>query len=111
MSVALAPAVRFVRICDLDDLPVGLGRSFRVGEHAVAVFRTRAGKVFAVANRCPHKGGPLAEGMLAGDQVVCPYHSFRFDAGSGACDQPNVCEVTTYPVEVAGETVRVGVPA
>jgi nitrite reductase (NADH) small subunit len=111
MSVALAAAMRFVAVCGLDDLPVGLGRSFRVGEHAVAVFRTRAGKVFAVANRCPHKGGPLAEGMLAGDQVVCPYHAFRYQADSGECDQANACAVTTYPVEVAGETVRVGVPA
>jgi nitrite reductase (NADH) small subunit len=110
MSQALAPAVRFVSVCELGDLPVGLGRAFRVGGHAVAVFRTRTGKVFAVANRCPHKGGPLADGMLAGDQVVCPLHAFRFDPDGGACDQPGVCPVMTYPVEVLGEFVRVGVP-
>lgn len=111
MSQALAPAVRFVFVCELDELPVGLGRAFRVGGHAVAVFRTRTGKVFAVTNRCPHKGGPLADGMLAGDQVVCPLHAFRFDPESGDCDQPGVCPVITYPVEVVGEFVRVGVPA
>lgn len=111
MSIALAPAVRFVAVCDLADLPVGLGRPFHIGGHGIAVFRTRAGKVFAVANRCPHKGGPLADGMLAGDQVVCPYHAFRFHADTGECDQPTVCAVTTYPVEVVGERVRVGVPA
>ena len=111
MSVALASAVRFVPVCDLAELPVGLGRPFRVGDHPIAVFRTRGGKVLAVANRCPHKGGPLSEGMLAGDQVVCPYHAFRFHAATGECDQAGVCEVTTYPVEVDGETVRVGVPA
>jgi len=111
MSVALASATRFVSVCDLDELPVGLGRPFDVGGHRVAVFRTRAGKVFAVANRCPHKGGPLADGMLAGDQVVCPYHAFRYQADSGECDQSNACAVTTYPVEVVGEMVKVGVPA
>lgn len=111
MSVALASAVRFVPICGLDELPVGLGRSFDVGGHPVAVFRTRGGKVFAVASRCPHKGAPLADGMLAGEQVVCPYHAFRYQADTGECDQPNACAVTTYPVEVAGETVSVGVPA
>jgi nitrite reductase (NADH) small subunit len=111
MSVARASAVRFVPVCRLDELPVGLGRPFDVGGHGVAVFRTRAGKVFAVAARCPHKGAPLADGMLAGEQVVCPYHAFRYQADTGQCDQAGECAVTTYPVEVAGETVKVGVPA
>jgi nitrite reductase (NADH) small subunit len=110
MSVALASAVRFVPVCELAELPVGLGRPFDVGGHRVAVFRTRTGKVFAVANRCPHKGGPLADGMLAGEQVVCPYHAFRYSADTGECDQPGACAVTTYPVEVIGDTVSVGVP-
>jgi nitrite reductase [NAD(P)H] small subunit len=111
MSQRLAPAIRFATVCALDELPVGLGRAFRVGGHPVAVFRTRSGKLFAVASTCPHKGGPLADGMLAGEQVVCPLHAFRFDPNSGACDQPGVCTVVTHPVEVVGEFVRVGVPA
>ena len=101
--------VRYAAVCRLEDLPVGLGRAFEVGGVRVAVFRTRAGKVFAVADRCPHKGGPLSDGMLAGDQVVCPMHSFRFAAGSGDCDQSGVCAVETYPVEVTDGVVKVGV--
>src|SRR5438093_11384674 len=80
-----------VRLCALEELPVGLGRAFDVEGHRIAVFRTRAGTVRAVANRCPHKNGPLADGMLAGDAVVCPLHNFRFDLNTGACDQPDVC--------------------
>ena len=60
-----------------------------------------------------HDGGEIgrqSEGMLAGEQVVCPLHAFRFDPGSGACDQPGVCAVETYPVEVTDGFVRVGVP-
>ncbi|MBA4191075.1 MAG: nitrite reductase (NAD(P)H) small subunit [Planctomycetaceae bacterium] len=109
MSQTIAPALRFTTICELNELPVGLGRAFRVGGQSVAVFRTRAGKVFAVANECPHKGGPLADGMLAGDQVVCPLHTFRFDSASGECDQPGVCAVATFPVEVVDGFVRVGI--
>ncbi|MFX9604658.1 hypothetical protein ABTP42_19915 [Acinetobacter baumannii] len=45
--------------------------------------------------------------MLAGDQVVCPYHSFRFHRDTGACDQPNVCAIRTYPVELADGAVFV----
>jgi nitrite reductase (NADH) small subunit len=111
MSHVIAPALRFATVCELDELPVGLGRAFRVDGHALAVFRTRTGKVFAVANSCPHKGGPLADGMLAGEQVVCPMHAFRFNPDTGACDQSNVCAVATYPVEVVEGFVRVGLPA
>jgi nitrite reductase (NADH) small subunit len=102
-----ALALPVIEVCKLDELPVGLGRPFRVGDKLVAVFRTRAGRVFAVDGVCPHKGGPLAEGMLAGDQVVCPYHAFRYDSGSGACDQNGACAVETYPTYVDGNSVFV----
>ncbi len=88
-----------VPLCQLDDLPVGLGRAFEVDGKPIAIFRTRAGRIFAVDAFCPHKGGPLADGMLAGDSVVCPYHAFRFDADTGDCDQPGICSIATYPVE------------
>jgi nitrite reductase [NAD(P)H] small subunit len=101
------PCARYATVCELDELPVGLGRAFRVGIHSIAVFRTRSGRVFAFANQCPHKGGPLADGMLAGEQVVCPLHAFRFDSDTGVCDQAGVCPVDTYPVEVTDGFVRV----
>src|SRR5215208_1748818 len=94
-------ALAVVEVCKIDELPVGLGRPFMVGDKLLAVFRTRTGRVFAVDGKCPHKGGPLADGMLAGEQVVCPMHAFRF-GGDGECDQPGVCAVETYPVEVTG---------
>lgn len=96
-----------IALCTLDELPVGLGRAFDVGGVPLAVFRMRDGAVFATDGKCPHKGGPLADGMLAGDQVVCPYHSFRFHRDTGACDQPNVCAIRTYPVELADGAVFV----
>lgn len=98
MLVDVKDAVMLVRVCALEELPVGLGRAFDVAGQTLALFRTRRGGVFAVENRCPHKGGPLAEGMLAGDAVVCPLHAFRFDMQSGACDQPGACAVKTYAV-------------
>ena len=102
-------ALPTVEVCKLDELPVGLGRPFRVGDKLVAVFRTRSGQVFAVDGVCPHRGGPLADGMLAGDQVVCPYHAFRYDGRTGECDQAGRCSVATYPVEVSDGAVHVTV--
>lgn len=106
-----AKSARSVRLCAMEELPIGLGRAFDVGGEMVAVFRTRRGEVFAVENRCPHKGGPLAEGMLAGNSVVCPLHAFRYEMTTGECDQPGACPVRTYPVTVNGNDVFIGVPA
>jgi nitrite reductase (NADH) small subunit len=102
-------AVR-VPLCTLDDIATGLGRAFEVGGRPIAVFRGRYGRVFAVEGECPHKGGPLADGMLIGEQVVCPLHAFRFDGTSGACDQANVCAIEAFPAEVQNGTVFVTVP-
>jgi nitrite reductase (NADH) small subunit len=99
-----------VRVCTLDELPVGLGRAFRVGERTIAIFRTRGGGVFAVDNRCPHRNGPLAEGMMAGNAIVCPLHAFRYDGVSGACDQPGACAVESFAVHVRENQVFVMLP-
>jgi nitrite reductase (NADH) small subunit len=99
-----------VRVCELDDIATGLGRAFEVGGQSIAVFRGRTGQVFAVSGVCPHKAGPLADGMLIGEQVVCPLHAFRFHATSGECDQMNVCRIETYQAVVRDGAVFVTVP-
>ncbi|HVS70462.1 MAG TPA: nitrite reductase small subunit NirD [Phycisphaerae bacterium] len=101
-SIHMTPAApaEFVAVCDVEELPIGLGRAFQVGPAAIAIFRTRRDHVFAIDNRCPHKGGPMAEGMLAGDQAVCPLHSFRFESASGRCDQEGMCPIAVYPLEI-----------
>ncbi|MGK3986868.1 Rieske 2Fe-2S domain-containing protein [Sorangium sp. So ce136] len=67
----------------LTQIPVGEGRAFHVGGREVAVFRTRAGELFAVQARCPHKGGPLADGILGGKDIQCPLHGIAFDLSTG----------------------------
>lgn len=106
MTASMTP---YASVCRVTDIPEGLGRAFRVGDRKVAVFRSRTGRVFALDQVCPHRQGPLADGMLLGDRVVCPLHAFRFDGNTGSCDQPGVCAVARYPVEVVDGEVRVGV--
>jgi nitrite reductase (NADH) small subunit len=106
MSTATIP---LTSVCRVDDVPVGLGRAFRLGDERVAVFRSRTGKVFAVADRCPHRGGPLADGMIVGDQIVCPLHAFRYHGETGECDQKGQCAIQTFPVEVTSDgRIQVG---
>lgn len=100
-----APSEGAVAVCFVEDLPVGLGRAFDVAGKTLALFRTRKGVIFATDNACPHKGGPLADGMLAGESVVCPLHAFKFDLHSGACDQEGACPLKTYPLDIRDNQV------
>ncbi|WP_437996172.1 Rieske 2Fe-2S domain-containing protein [Sorangium sp. So ce185] len=67
----------------LGQIPEGEGKAFHVGGYEVAVFRTRAGELFAVQARCPHREGPLADGLLGGNVVQCPLHGLAFDLSTG----------------------------
>lgn len=66
----------------LDRIPLGEGRTFKLGEREVAVFRTRAG-VFATDAECPHKTGRLADGLVGDGKVICPLHGFKFALATG----------------------------
>lgn len=99
-----------VAVCFFDELPVGLGRAFQIQDRVIAVFRTRQGSVHAIDNRCPHKAGPLSEGMITAGTVVCPLHAFHFDLLTGECEQPGQCAVMVYPCRVEDQSVIVELP-
>ena len=82
----------------LDDIPDGEGRALRVAGDDVAGCRC-GDAVRAVGNRCPHAGGPLADGILAGDTVTCPLHGRRVDLRSGSVDDCDEA-VPVYDVAV-----------
>ena len=92
----------FQRIGAVDDVPLLEGRAVTVGGRRIAVFRTREG-FHAVDASCPHRSGPLADGLVADSCVTCPLHGWRFDLRTGAAlgDHPGVeCHEV---VERAGE--------
>src|SRR5690606_4885465 len=98
-----APATRKiarVRCCRTEQIAVGMGLALDIEGRSIAVFRTRTGAVLAVDNECPHGGGPLADGILAGGRVVCPLHAFRFKLDTGECEHEGVCNVNVYPVDI-----------
>jgi nitrite reductase (NADH) small subunit len=73
------------RLARFDELPRGEGRSFEAGGRRLAVFRTRAERLFATEAECPHQRGPLADGLLGSSMVICPLHERRFDLITGQC--------------------------
>jgi nitrite reductase (NADH) small subunit len=83
----------------LSSIPPGEGRNFEIAGQRVAVFRNRADEVFAVQATCPHKGGPLADGLLGGSTLVCPLHSWKFELTTGAAIVGE-CGLKTYAVRL-----------
>ncbi len=80
-------------------IPLGEGRSFAAFGQRIAVFRTRAGQVFATQAECPHRAGPLADGLIGGTTLICPLHSWKFDLASGT-PLLGDCALKTFPVRV-----------
>ena len=85
----------------LSQIPLGEGRNFEIAGRRVAVFRVRDGRVFATQADCPHRGGPLADGLLGRETIVCPLHEQRFNLATGKTDN-GTCDLTTYEVTVSG---------
>ncbi|WP_158046009.1 Rieske (2Fe-2S) protein [Skermanella pratensis] len=83
----------------LTGLPAGEGRTFKLGDRRVAVFRTRDGGVYATQATCPHRSGPLADGMLGGHALVCPLHDWMFDLKTGS-SLNGACGIKTYAARV-----------
>ncbi len=67
----------------VDCIPLGEGKSFEVEGERVAVFRSRKGELLATQALCPHKGGPLADGIVGGGAVICPLHAYKYDLATG----------------------------
>ena len=89
--MAEAVRSRIVNLGSIEKVPKGQGFCFIVAGLEIAVFRQRDGKLFATQNRCPHKQGPLAEGLVGGATVICPLHAHKFDLCTGEGPDPREC--------------------
>jgi len=77
-------------ICRVDDIPVlGARVVQRADQPNVAIFRNTEDKVFALLDKCPHKGGPLSQGIVFGERVACPLHNWNIELGSGCAVAPD----------------------
>ncbi|WP_279481930.1 nitrite reductase small subunit NirD [Aureimonas sp. SK2] len=84
----------------LDDIPRRGARCVNSALGRIAVFRTMDDKVFATEDRCPHKGGPLSQGIVHGGSVTCPLHSQVIALDTGVVQGPDEGRVRTFPVRV-----------
>ena len=87
-------------IAALEDIPVRGARIVKTHAGCIAVFRTDGDEVFATSDRCPHKGGPLSEGIVHGKSVTCPLHNWVFSLETGEAQGADEGQIATYPARV-----------
>ena len=103
---------RWVPVTACDNIPPREGRGIEVAGREVAIFNL-GDRFLASDSRCPHKSGPLCEGILNGSTVVCPLHGWKIDLETGAVRRPagvDAC-IRTYPTRVQNGIVMIQLPA
>ncbi len=102
----------WIRVTYAENIPLREGRAVHLNGDEIAIFNLGE-KFLAVANRCPHRGGPLADGIVSGESVVCPLHAWKVCLNSGDVVRPQdqaAC-VRSYPVEVIDGVVHIQLAA
>lgn len=98
-----------VEVLKTSDLPLGRARAVAAGEKKIAVYHTAEG-FFASDNVCPHRGGPLGEGDLIGNEITCPWHLWGFDVRTGMCAGNAELSIATHEVCIEGDRILVRLP-
>ena len=99
----------WVSIGHISDIaPLGCRRVKRpegVKGAEVAVFRANGDRIFAVLDKCPHKGGPLSQGIVFGETVACPLHNWNFSLSTGLVQSPDEGQVRTFQVKTQDQEI------
>ncbi len=100
----------FIKVASLDQVKADQGLLVEANGQRLALFRSGE-NVFAVSDLCTHVGGPLSEGIVSGDEVMCPWHGARFNVRTGkALTPPARGDVACFPVRVTGQDIEVELP-
>ncbi|MEO8383555.1 MAG: Rieske 2Fe-2S domain-containing protein [Acidobacteriota bacterium] len=98
-----------IEIANTGELAVGRATACAVTGRTIALYHTASG-FFATDNTCPHRGGPLAQGDLMGNEITCPWHLWSFDVVTGLCAGNPEISVATHEVRVDGQRILVRLP-
>jgi len=101
----------WIDVCALEDIPRLGSRVVKSGTVNIALFRTADDRVFALRDQCPHKGGPLSQGIVHGTTVTCPLHNWKIDLASGEAQGPDEGCTNAFAVEIEDGRVRLSIAA
>lgn len=94
-----------LKVCKVDEIPLMGGRTVKSGDVEIALFRLSNDRVVAVENRCPHKEGPLVEGIVSGTVIICPLHGWKLDLVTGEAVAPEEGCTKVFEVMVEDDSV------
>lgn len=97
-EISLETSNEWLEVGSIDDIPRQGARVVRLAEGDIAVFRTADDEIFALRDRCPHKGGPLSQGIVYGKKVACPLHNRSVHLDSGEAVAPDKGCAAAYPI-------------
>ncbi|MGJ7912680.1 nitrite reductase small subunit NirD [Neobacillus sp. LXY-1] len=92
-------------VCSNDELKERIGKIVYIGEKEIALFKLSNGRIRAIENRCPHKGGVLSEGIVSSEFVFCPMHDWKINLHDGRVQSPDHGCVKTYQTSVENDLV------
>ena len=98
----------FIKVAKKSEIPSDTGYLVLVDDLEIALYKVE-GKVFAMHARCPHQGGPMHEGGLAGKMATCPWHGWEFDVTNGKCGFNPSIKLPTFEVKEDGEEIFIKV--
>ena len=105
-AAASDAVIEWIDVCAVDDVPLQGARVLRRPRGGdVALFRSAAGAVFALLDRCPHQGGPLSQGIVFGERVACPLHNWSIGLADGEAAAPDVGCVRPFALQVSAGRV------
>ena len=90
----------WVKVAPLEEIFKLGARVVRSNDKEIGIFRTEDDRIFAINNHCPHKGGPLSQGIVYGDKVACPLHSWKISLIDGKAEKPDVGETACFKTKV-----------
>ena len=110
-TAAPKPSEIWIDIGALTDIPVRGARLVKTEGGCLAVFRTAEDKAYAINDRCPHKGGPLSQGIVHGNTVTCPLHNWVINLETGSAQGADKGQVKTIPLQVKDGRVLLSIRA
>lgn len=90
----------WIEIGHIDEIPRLGSRVVKTGKDKIAIFRNSDDEIFALGDKCPHKGGPLSEGMISGRTVTCPLHNWKLQLDTGQAVAPDEGCTNTYAIRI-----------
>jgi nitrite reductase (NADH) small subunit len=105
------PMTDWTEIAKLDDIPKLGARVLKTDTMNIALFRTASDEVFAIKDECPHKQGPLSQGIVHGTSVTCPLHNWKIDLASGAALGPDEGCANTFATRIENGIVYLALNA